>query len=214
MKKQLLILIAALLALLIGACSPAPSENATVRITPAPSDSLAEKSQENTPAPTAEQKPLDVDKGLFNVIMTIPSDFMGEGLTQQQCDEIAKEKGYKSITLNSDGSATYVVTAAQHAGMMDDLRESINQGLEEMVTSGDFPNFVSVEANNTFTEFTVIIKSEELGLMDSFSVMGLYMFGGMYNTFNGTPADNISVSFVNETSGNVINTANSRDLKE
>ncbi len=146
--------------------------------------------------------------------MTIPSDFVGEGLTQQRCDEIAKEKGYKSVTLSSDGSATYVVTKAQHADIMDDLRESINQGLAEMITSGDFPNFVSIEANNTFTEFTVVTKSEELSLMDSFSVMGLYMFGGMYNAFNGTPADNISVSFVNEASGNVINTANSRDLQE
>lgn len=65
MKKQLLILIAALLAIPIGACTPAPSDGAVVQIASAPSDFLAEEPQENTPTPTAEQNPLDVDKGLL-----------------------------------------------------------------------------------------------------------------------------------------------------
>ena len=52
---------------------------------------------------------VDVDKGLFNVTLTIPKDFVGE-TTQEKLDESVKEKGYKSATLNSDGSVTYVMT--------------------------------------------------------------------------------------------------------
>lgn len=42
--------------------------------------------------------------------------------------------------------------------------------------------------------------------------MGLYTYGGMYNIFNGTEADNIHIDFVNESSGEVIDTADSKNM--
>lgn len=56
---------------------------------------------------------IDVDSGLFNVTLTVPADFIGE-VTQEQLDESAKGNGYKSATLNDDGSVTYIMTKVQH----------------------------------------------------------------------------------------------------
>ena len=209
MKKQLVV--ALIICLVFGSvgCSSTKPIDQPVKIEPI--DTLTQQSP--TPVPTGEQGGIDVDKGIFNVTLTIPADFIGEDITQQKCDDVASEKGYKSVILNTDGSVRYVMSNAQHNSMMDELSESISKGLSDMVASGDYPNFVSIKPSDDFTKFTVTITSEELNLVDSISVLQLYIYGGMYNAFNGTPADNITVSFVNETSGKIIHEANSRDMK-
>ena len=156
---------------------------------------------------------IEVDEGLFDVELTIPADYVGE-TTQEELDAIAAEDGYHSITLNEDGSATYVMTKKQHKAMMEEMTISINDSLAEMVGSENYPNFTDIKANDDFTEFTITTKSTELDMMESFSVLAFYMYGGMYNIFNGTPVDNVSVTFINADSGVVISTANSADAAQ
>ena len=81
-----------------------------------------------------------------------------------------------------------------------------------MSTSGDYPNISKVEANDDYTSFTVTVKGNEVSMMDSMSVLGLYMAGGMYAAFNGTTVDNIHVDFVSDSTGDVISSANSKDM--
>ena len=38
------------------------------------------------------------------------------------------------------------------------------------------------------------------------------MYGEMYNAFNGTPVENITATFINADSGEVISTQNSTDM--
>ena len=156
---------------------------------------------------------VEVDENLFSVQLTIPADYM-EGSTQEELDATAKEKGFKSITLHEDGSATYVMTKAQHKEMMDEMSISINDSLSEMIGSEDYPNISEIVANDDFTKFTVTTSSTELSLTESFSVLSFYMYGGMYNIFNGTPVDNVQVDFVNADSGEIISSANSADMEE
>lgn len=153
---------------------------------------------------------VEVDAGLFDVELTIPADF-AELKTQAEYDALAKERGYQSIT-NEDGSATYVMTKKQHKAMMAELKESLDTSLEELVGSESYSNFTSVKANEDFTEFEITTKSAELDMSESFSVIAFYMYGGMYNIFNGTPVDNISVKFVNADTGAEISTSNSKDM--
>lgn len=54
--------------------------------------------------------------------------------------------------------------------------------------------------------------SPKSGATDCFHLC--YMYGGMYHIFNGTEVDNIAVGFINEATGEIINTANSRDMEE
>ncbi len=155
---------------------------------------------------------IDVDKGVFDVVLTIPAELVGE-TTQEELDEKASEYGYK-VTLNADGSATYTMTKSQHKEMLENMEESFNQELNKMVGSEDYPNFTKIEANENFTEFTVTTKSTELDMNESFSTMAFYMYGGMYSVFSGEEVNNVSVIFINAESGEVIETVNSSDLNK
>ncbi len=154
---------------------------------------------------------VDVDKGLFNVTLTIPKDFVGD-TTQEKLDESVKENGYKSATLNSDGSVTYVMTKAQHEEMLEGIRESLDQSLSEMIGSSDYPNITNVEHNDDYTSFTITTKNAEPDLSESFSVMAIYMYGGMYGIFSGEEVDNVHVDFRNADTGEIIGSSNSEDM--
>lgn len=160
-----------------------------------------------------ENDKIEVDENLLTVELTIPADIIGE-TTQEKLDQTAKEEGIKSITLNEDGSASYVMTKKKHREMMDDIKASIDEGLKALVGSEDYPNFTKVEANKDYTVFTITTTSTELDLSESFSVLNFYVQGGLYNAFNGTPADNIHVDFINAASGEIISSSNSSDMGE
>lgn len=96
--------------------------------------------------------------------------------------------------------------------MMDELSNNINTALTDMIGSEDYPNFTDIKANDDFTQFTVTTKSEELNLTESISVMGFYMYGGMYNIFNGTAVENVHVDFVNADTGEIISSSDSKDM--
>ena len=151
---------------------------------------------------------VEVDKGLFNVTLTIPKDFVGE-TTQEKIDSSVAEKGYKSGTLNEDGSVTYVMSKSQHEELVSAIKESIDEGLAEMVGSESTPNITEIKANDNYTKFTVVTKNAEPDLGEAFAVLQLYMYGGMYGIFAGEPTDNVEVEFVNADTGEVIDSANS-----
>lgn len=156
---------------------------------------------------------IEVDEGLFDVELTIPSDYVN-GQTQEDLNKLSDEHGFKSIILNEDGSATYTMTKKQHKELLSEYREQFNTALNEMIGSEDYPNFTKIESNNNFTEFTVTTKSTELDMAESVSVMAFYMYGGIYNVFSGELVDNVSVTFINEETGDIISTSNSKDLQQ
>ena len=156
---------------------------------------------------------IEVEENLFTVEITVPSDFVGD-TTQDKLDSTANELGYKSITLNDDGSATYIMSPKQHRQMMEEIANNINSSLSDMVGSEDYPNITDISANEDFTKCTIATTSTELSLAESFSVIGYYMYGGMYNIFNGTPVDNVHVDFVNADSGEIIISSDSSDMED
>lgn len=154
-----------------------------------------------------------VEKELFDVVITIPADYVGE-TTQEELEEKAKDSDIHSITLNDDGSATYVMSKSQHQKLMQEMADNINNSLADMINSDDYPNITDIKANSDFTNFTVTTTSTELGLTDSVSVMAFYMYGGLYAIFNGTEVDNIHVEFVNADSGEIISSSDSSDMTD
>lgn len=199
MKKRLLsVLLIATLSLSIIACD---------------GKSESTNTENKTTETTDENQTIEVDENLLTVELTVPADYIGE-TTQGELDAVAKEKGFKSITLNEDGSATYVMTKGQHKELMSEMTNEFNSSLAEMVGSEDYPNFTNIEANSDFTEFTITTTSTELGFNESFSAIAFYMYGGMYNAFNGTPVDNVHVDFVNAESGEIISSSDSKDMAE
>lgn len=207
--KMKLVSVLLTVSLLLTACGSSNTASVdTSSVEPTASGEVAA----SAPTQTDTVSSIDVDEGLFDVEITIPSSFM-EGTTQEDLDTNVKEYGYKSATLNDDGSATYVMTKKQHKEMMQGMQDSINETLDEMIGSDDYPNITDIKVNDDFTDFTVTTTSTELGLAEAVSVWGFYLYGGMYGAFNGTPADNISVTFVNADTGEVISTSNSSDME-
>ena len=199
MKKRLLsVLLMVTLSLSIIACGGSNESTNT---------------ENETSETTDENQTIEVDENLLTVELTVPADYIGE-TTQEELDAAAKENGFKSITLNEDGSATYVMTKGQHKELMSGMTNEFNAALAEMVGSEDYPNFTNIEANSDFTNFTITTTSTELDFNESFSTMVFYMYGGMYNAFNGTSVDNIHVDFVNADSGENISSADSADMDE
>lgn len=205
-------------ALLIARPKDKPAES--VNAQNQPTETVSASVQGDTAAPESAEPaedvstPISAEKTWGNKIeLTIPSDFLGDDATQQALDEkVAETDGIISATLNADGSATYVMTAAGHDKLMQELAQNIDTQLADMASSSDYPNVISAEASNDYTSFTVTLSTDTVGLQGSIMVMAFYLYGGMYNAFNGTPVDNVSVHFVNQ-SGAVIETANSRDMQ-
>lgn len=199
--------------LLLGGCA-APSNsnqgNPTQQSTPvqSPTENNGD-SQNNLDALGS----IEVEKELFDVTLIIPKDFVGEQ-TQDDLDVVCAEKGFKSITLNEDGSVTYVMTKSQHKELMTEYRDQINGSLAEMVGSEDYPNVTDIQATDDFTAYTVKTTSTELTMSESFMVMAFYMYSGMYSVFSGDEIDNVSVTFINSDSGEIIQTANSKDMND
>lgn len=183
--------------------------------------SSPESASVSAPANTVEDAPeetstttISAEKAPGRTIeLTVPADFLEEGTTQESLDaEVSKADGFISAKINADGSATYVMTESRHNDLMQELRQNIDAELANMADSSDYPNIVSVSASNDYTAFTVTLSTDTVSLQESIMVMAFYLYGGMYNAFNGTPADNVSVQFVNQ-SGTVLESANSRDMQ-
>ena len=216
MKKKLITLLltsALTLSGCGGADTPAantPSETGTPAVE-TPGDNVSEEDSEDL-SELDSLGDVEVEQQLFDVTVTIPANYI-ESSSQEELDAAAKEYGYKA-TLNEDGSATYVMTKSQHKEMMEELTSSMQESLNSMAESEEYPNITSVTANSDFTEFTVTTKNSEPDLAESFSVMAFYMYGGMYNIFNGTEVDNIHVDFVNADSGEIISSSDSKNLED
>lgn len=226
MRKTALLIATALLTATLTACSGNGGTSATT------SNTASNAEQQTATASTAKDdgedqnanqastgdSGIDVDKGLLNVEITIPAETAEYyGFTfesQEEADAYAKEQGFKSVTLGDDGSVTIVMSKSQHKKTMEGLRTTIDESLQEMIGSEDYPNITAVEHNDNYTSFTVTTKSEELSFNETFSTFAFYIYGGMYNSFNGTPADNIHVDFVNEASGDVIDSFDSKNMSD
>ena len=206
MRKKIF-MVALTVAVVTSGCG-AKSEAAAPETTTVAETTVAEPSEESRSNLEAVGD-VKVDKGIFDVKLEIPADFVGNS-TQEDLDKKAAKYGYKA-TLNADGSATYEMTKSQHKKMMEDYAASLNESMAKMIGSESCPNVTDVKANEDFTSFTITTKNTEPDLGESMSVMSLYVMSGAYNIFNGTPVDNVHIDFVNADSGEVISSTDSKD---
>ena len=154
--------------------------------------------------PGKEEKPIEVVEEAFDVTLTIPKDWVGDEATQEHFDGQAKENGWKSATLNEDGSVTYVMTKTQHKKMVDDLAQGIEDFFEERIAESDGGKYVSITANNGYTEFTVVTKESKTDIFDFATDIGLSYLGGMYSVFSGEGEKPITIKYVNAETGDII----------
>lgn len=211
MKRILAFLTALVMSLPLAACSGAPSVPASSFA--APSSAVSGVASGEAAASSGSTSSLTVEENLFDVEITLPADLVGEA-TQEELEAQAIASGVYSVTLNEDGSATYVMSKEQHAALLKELEGSINQALMEMVGSEEYPNITGISANSDFTVFTVTTTSTELTMEEAFSVIGYYLYGGLYGAFSGNVPDNIHVEFINAETGEIISSSDSSEMGE
>lgn len=155
----------------------------------------------------AEEKTdkIKTEKGILNVTITIPSSFVGEeGVTQEELDQEVKEKGFKSATINEDGSVTYVMSKSKQKELLKKMKEDMDGNLNDMIGGESTPNVTDIQVNKDVTEFTVTTTNTELDLGESFSCIALFMYGGLYNSFAGNEDFDVLVTYKNSDSKEVI----------
>lgn len=145
------------------------------------------------------------------VEVTLPASLV-ENYDTSNLESMVEQEGIEAATKNEDGSITWVMTKQKHDELMKTMRESFDSSLAEMVASDDYPTFVDIQHNDNYSEFTIKVDADKLGVKESFSTLAFYMVGGFYNTFNGAPVDNVTVTFVNNNTGEVISSVNSADM--
>ncbi|WP_210367741.1 hypothetical protein [Bacillus sp. REN3] len=137
---------------------------------------------------------MEVDKGLFNVEVTLPASLF-EGEDIDKAIEEANTEGVKEVIKNDDGSVTCKMSKSEHKKMMNELETSIQESVEEMKTSGDFVSIKDITHNKSFSEFTLEVdKHAYENSMDGFAVFGLGISGAYYQLFNGAGKDDYKVT--------------------
>ena len=205
--------------------APAESDPVTAEQTPADNETApeetpeaapeeAEPAEEDVPAEdAAEDAAIEVDEGIFTVTITMPATYVEAGTTQDSLDQEAGAGNYEAAVLNEDGSVTYTLTRAQHNAMLEEMRTTIDAALDEMITSGGYPNFVAVEANDDYTEFRVTTSAETVSAEESLAVLGFYIYGGLYQIIDGGGESvDITVQFLSEATGDVIDEYSSSEM--
>ncbi len=120
-----------------------------------------------------------------NLSLVVPPTYV-YGATQEDLTAVAEENGYSSITLNADGSATYVLTKEQHEDMMKKLKEGIDQKIANLpASSKSYKDIRSISANDDYTDFKVTLDAKAINDKTSMAMVELKLLSTMYNAFNG-----------------------------
>ncbi|NLY38442.1 MAG: hypothetical protein GX044_03980 [Firmicutes bacterium] len=148
----------------------------------------------NDTEPQASGETIDVEKGLFDVTVTLPAS-MVELEDAETITEEAREKGIKDVVINSDGSVTYKMSRSVHKQMMQELRESFNQTASDLKSGGDFTSIRDIKYNRNLTSITLVVEREAFeNSLDGFAVFGLGFAAMYYQLFDGVKAENIKVT--------------------
>lgn len=188
---------------MLGACS---NEEEAKEETP-----KAEETSDNSQAEAGEEKEeggVDVDKGLFNVEVTLPASFF-EGEDMESVAANAEAEGVGEATVNEDGSVTYKMSKSKHTEMMDEMAKSVEESKKEIVDSGDFPSVQAIENNKDYSKFTVSVDREAFeNSLDGFVTMSIGLVGCYYQAFDGTdPEDlHVEIDLKDAATGEVYNT--------
>lgn len=184
MKKMLLGLILMSM-LVLTACSSTDDNE---------KQSTDKETTENVAADSKTEKDesVGVDKGLFNVEVTLPASFF-EGEDIDTAIAEAKADGIKEATKNADGSVTYKMSKDKHKEMMSEMEVGVKEYMDELVTE-DYPSIREVTANKEYSTYTLTVdKALYEGSFDGFASMGLGMMGMYYQVFDGVDAENAKV---------------------
>lgn len=144
------------------------------------------------------------------VKLTVPGEYTANA-DQETLNKTASDLGYESITLNENGSVTYIITKSQHEEMLENLHTGITQALTAMIGSKDYNKLAKIEPNDDFTYIKVTLNSKDINYKNSMSMIQFKTYHLLYNAFNGTPDNKLTVEYYNM-NGELVLTMGSDDI--
>lgn len=217
MKKKLLSLIIAFSAILT-ACGQ--NTDTTVEKEPSSVEETATievGSEEPSTAESSTSTALTVDENLFTVEITLPKDMLGEDVTQESLDQSATENGFKSITLNPDGSATYVMSKKKHKEYLEELKTSLSESCNSLIDGENaIESFEEIKFNDNMSKFDVYVDKETFSDWDTLSLLSFYIYGGYYQAFSGIDGEDIDVevNFIDKDTNEVLESGKLSDTAD
>lgn len=194
MRKILIVLMVSLGLIVATACSSNDNTN-------------KQNNEGNEQAETNEQG-LEVEKGLLNVEVTVPS-FLFEDDNPDDIIAATEAEGKKEATLNDDGSITYKMTKSDYKKLMKEMREDTIEYVNDIKNDEEFVSIEDITYNKSFTEFTVVVDKDSFeNSFDGFAVFGLGMRGIVHQVYDGKDVDNtkVTINVTDSSSKEVINT--------
>lgn len=135
---------------------------------------------------------------------------MTEGTTNKSIQDVVKKNGYISGKLNSDGSATYVMSNSVYKKELKGYKETVDKAIEEMLSGNDRVDaFEKITYNDTMSEFNIVVNENYNSFTPIFS-MAFFAYGGYYQILLKTPKNDMKV-IVNyiDSNGKILSTSDS-----
>lgn len=148
--------------------------------------------------------------------ITIPALFF-EGQDLDSIVAEAEADGIEEIEQNDDGSVTYKMSESTHNELMTELEESLETSMEELKTSEEFVSIVDITANQSYSEFTLVVDQEAFeNSFDGFAIFGLAIGGMYYQLFDGVNPEQyeVTIELEDSDSGEVFDTVTFPDAIE
>ena len=194
-------IITAVLSFFLIACASAKQESS-----PRPSESSAPESTPTAEAldavPSVTEEPKPSEEPLPDVDIEVPARLieLTGGTAEQFAQQLEKDgTHFEHVDLKADGSASFTLTQESYEQLLERYRTVIDAGLQGLIDDqGSMINIIDIKADKDYSDFTVTLDNGEFTIMDGFSVIYYYMYGGIYNAFLGNPEKKITVTFVDK----------------
>lgn len=167
---------------------------------------------ETTAAPESEANYQVLEDN--SIRLTVPSHYEAVR-NQEQCDEVVKERGYRSGSYDGvKHEVTYVMSRDQFNKLTFELYSYIDRNSKLLNKSDSYANVQKVEHNEDFSEVTIYTKSKKVGTIEKHLYNFFFDNAKMYNTYWGNPEIDVHVRFVNATTGKLLEESYSNSKKK
>lgn len=171
MKKTALFLVISMLIMTMAGCA-GKNENQE-------SQDTGEKQSEE------QQEEVSVDKNLLSVEIILPSDLAGDLSDFDKEAYLSENPSMKDAEVLADGSLKLTMSRAKHEGLMEEMRESVDEALNMLVTDEETSYIKDVRRSDDYRKVDVMVDREEYENAFDLSALTIMMSVAMYQVLEG-----------------------------
>lgn len=166
---------------------------------------VAQDSEEQS---TDEESGIEVDKGLLNVEITLPSNFFDEEELASIEENIEQETQEAEVTKNDDGSITVKMSKSDHKKMLEEMKEEFIVAIEDILEDENFVSIQDISYNKDFSNLTMVVSDKETfeNSLDGFATLTLGVGSLLYQAFDGKDLekDKVMLEIVDDSTNETI----------